>query len=372
MNRRKRPPVKPADRGPAILDEQRLLGDLLRGVSRSFYLTLRVLPKDLRGPVGLAYLLARAADTIADTRTVSPDLRLTCLLKFRDQIRGPSQANVLREIGEAVAGRQDLSFERELLTVLPQAFSLLEATAEPDRGMVRGVVATLTEGMEFDLTTFPAEDSGRVAALPGYDALDRYTYLVAGCVGEFWTRISAAHTPPLAHWNLERMGEKGVRFGKALQHTNVLRDVPKDLRLGRCYLPESWLSPVGLTPYDLLDPCSGVRARPALVLGVQQALDHFSAAEEYILAIPKRCLRLRLAALWPALIGLATLSRLVRNHGWLDPEKPSRVNRRWVYRMMARSWACGRSNALIRAWIGGLRRQVQSGLLAPGGGVPAA
>ncbi|SVB50912.1 uncharacterized protein METZ01_LOCUS203766, partial [marine metagenome] len=46
----------------------RLLKDVLEGVSRSFYLTIRVLPKNLREPIGLAYLLARTADTIADRR----------------------------------------------------------------------------------------------------------------------------------------------------------------------------------------------------------------------------------------------------------------------------------------------------------------
>jgi len=45
-----------------------LVGDLLRRVSRSFYLSLAILPRALREPLGLAYLLARASDTVADTR----------------------------------------------------------------------------------------------------------------------------------------------------------------------------------------------------------------------------------------------------------------------------------------------------------------
>ena len=344
------------------MDQQRLLGGLLRGISRSFYLTLRVLPRDLRGPVGLAYLLARAADTIADSRLVDADLRLDCLLKFRDQITGPSDPRILREIEDAVSGRQDESFERELLRVLPQAFSLLEATWGPDREMVRRVVVTLTQGMEFDLRTFPAEDSGRVAALPDFTALDGYTYLVAGCVGDFWTRISVAHTSALARWDVEGMADAGIRFGKALQLTNVLRDVPGDLRLGRCYLPRSWLASAGLGPCELLDPNASLAAREALFTGVELALGHFSAAEEYILAIPRRCLRLRLAALWPVLIGLATLALLVRNEEWLDPLNQSRVDRSWVYRMMARSWFCGCSDVVLKRWIGGLRGQVKDGM----------
>jgi len=65
-----------------------LLGSLLKNVSRSFYLTLRVLPLGLREPIGLAYLLARAADTIADTSLIPPARRLELLLLVRARING--------------------------------------------------------------------------------------------------------------------------------------------------------------------------------------------------------------------------------------------------------------------------------------------
>ncbi|MCI0440527.1 MAG: squalene/phytoene synthase family protein, partial [Chloroflexi bacterium] len=149
---------------------------------------------------------------------------------------------------------------------------------------------------------------------------------------------------------------------KALQLTNVLRDVPKDLRIGRCYLPQSELARLGMTPEDLLEPSNGARARPALVSGMRATLEHYQYAEEYLLAIPRRCGRLRLAAAWPILIGLGTLAKLARNEAWLSPGQPTRVSRRWVYRMMALSLAVARSNAMMRAWIAGLRRQVESGL----------
>ena len=69
-----------------------LLGPLLKGVSRSFYLTLRVLPAGMRDPIGLAYLLARAADTIADTSLIAPARRLELLLSLRDQVNGASRS----------------------------------------------------------------------------------------------------------------------------------------------------------------------------------------------------------------------------------------------------------------------------------------
>src|SRR5262245_42072132 len=69
-----------------------ILGPLLKSVSRSFYLTLRVLPRGLRDPVGLAYLLARAADTIADTQLIAPAQRLDLLLTFRARVNGNPEA----------------------------------------------------------------------------------------------------------------------------------------------------------------------------------------------------------------------------------------------------------------------------------------
>src|SRR5256712_11186491 len=71
-----------------------LLGDLLRQVSRSFYLSLAILPTALREPIGLAYLLARAADTIADTELVARKDRLAHLETVR-RACGGEPADVL-------------------------------------------------------------------------------------------------------------------------------------------------------------------------------------------------------------------------------------------------------------------------------------
>ena len=345
-----------------IATRERLLKGLLRGVSRTFYLTLRALPRSLRGPVGLAYLLARAADTIADTRLLPPRDRLKHLLAFRGQIEGPATVHALGEIRLASTDKGSTPDERALLAFLPELFSMLEALPEADRARVRSVVVTLTRGMEMDLTNFPAEDSGRIVALKDAAELDRYVYYVAGCVGEFWTEITMAHTAPLKGWDANGMAEIGVRFGKALQLTNVLRDIPRDLRIGRCYLPETELTRAGVTPKELLDPSVGSRARPVLAAGIEAALEHYRASEGYVLAMPRRCLRLRLAALWPVLIGLATLARLAGNEGWLDPARPTRVTRGWIYRMLVLSVPCALSDGLIRAWIGHLRKRVGEGL----------
>ena len=348
------------------VDERLLLDDVLKGVSRSFYLSIRVLPRGMRKPVALAYLLARAADTIADTRALPPAVRLERLLAIRARLRGPGQPHdfgaVCDSSDEHDLGHGISADEATLLRIVPQLLQLLNTLSEADREQVKRAVTTLSQGMELDLITFPPEDSGSVASLTTPERLDRYTYLVAGCVGEFWTAVTMTYERRLAHWGYKEMSALGVRFGKALQLTNVLRDVPRDLRSGRCYLPASDLEAQGLSPTDLLDSTNGHRARQVLVRWIQRALDHFEAAEAYLLALPRRCVRLRLAALWPILLGLATLEILARNHDWLDPAHPSRVRRRWVYGMMARSIVVVSSDTLLRFWIRRLRRNVERAL----------
>ncbi len=340
----------------------RVLNDVLKGVSRSFYLTIRILPKNLREPVGLAYLLARAADTIADRRAGFPGECLQNLLTLRTQVAGPADLTLLQElVSQAMEGTSSPR-EQAMFGALIDAFALLESLDAADRDRVRWVVTTLTQGMEMDLTNFPGEDSAELAGVASAEELDRYIYLVAGCVGEFWTKVAAAHEPSLKDWDLAHMSQAGVRFGKALQLTNVLRDLPRDLRMGRCYLPADELAAAGLAPKDLLDPENEHRARPVLVPWMRTALGHFDAAEEYLLAVPRRSVRLRLACLWPLLLGLATLARVARGGTWLDPDTTVKVSRRWVYRMMALSLPAVASNSLLRLWIRSLRRQVEDAI----------
>ncbi|WP_316155236.1 phytoene/squalene synthase family protein [Cupriavidus sp. BIC8F] len=337
-----------------------LLGPLLKGVSRSFYLTLRVLPVHMRDPVGLAYLLARAADTIADTSLIPPQRRLALLLSLRDQVNGATADTALADsIAAEVAGRQEQSDERILLESLGPALAVLAQLEPDDQQAVRQIVSTLSEGLEFDLRTFPDEHAGRIVALGEPEELDRYTYLVAGCVGEFWTSMTAAHVPG-AIGVPDTMLRRGVRFGKALQMTNVLRDCGKDLRIGRCYLPATMLHQHGLSPQDLLLPDASLRARALMRELVRKTLDHFHEAMAYTLAIPPHFIRLRLACLWPVLIGMETLLLLVGNDDWLDPAKTSRLQRGKVYRIIACSLPMVLSNSLLRIWFARQMRNIDA------------
>jgi len=329
-----------------LTSSDELLGDLLRQVSRSFYLSLAILPRPLREPLGLAYLLARAADTVADTRLIARSERIGHLDTLRRAYTG-APADVAG-VAAACAPPQAHAAERRLLERVGAVLAAVAALPPSDRERVRGVLTTITDGMLFDLDRFPGEDAASLAALDTLDDLDRYTYLVAGCVGEFWTDLHLAHRSRLAGWDAATMRATGVRFGKALQMTNVLRDVPSDLGHGRCYLPARELAGLGLVPADLLTPGGAARARPLLTRLLGIALGHYDAAWRYTLAIPRREWRMRLACAWPLLIGQATLEALAAHPNPLAAA-PVKISRAAVRAILARSTLTIGSNSALAA-----------------------
>src|ERR1044071_4977148 len=110
------------------------LNALLKQNSRSFYLTLRVLPGPIRPQISLAYLLARTTDTIADTDLVPLERRLGALDALRARILGLNEKPV--ELGELVK-HQGTSEERVLLEHCEQALELLGSLAPGDVQKIR-------------------------------------------------------------------------------------------------------------------------------------------------------------------------------------------------------------------------------------------
>jgi len=311
----------------------RLLGPLLKEVSRSFYLTLRVLPARIHPQIGLAYLLARTTDTIADTNLASVELRLEALRALRDRILGTRQDKF--DFGP-LSAQQTTPAEKILLEEHEASLQLLDRLQPADCDRVRQVLRIIISGQELDLQRFARGSVDRVIALQTEEELNDYTYRVAGCVGEFWTRICRAHLFPAARLDENFLLAQGVRFGKGLQLVNILRDMSADLRLGRCYLPEQKLSTASLTPRDLLEAANEPRLRPLYDEYLGKAQENLMAGWAYTNALPFRSARVRLACAWPVLIGLDTIQRLRRGNV-LDPQKRIKISRGEVKKWIARS-----------------------------------
>jgi len=327
-----------------------LLTDLLEAVSRSFYLTLRVLPPVIRPQIGLAYLLARTTDTIADTELVPLEQRVGALQKMRERILGQSTARL--DFGD-LARHQGSPAERALLESCEAGLALLQTFSAADQQLIRDVLDIIISGQELDLRRFgslastlqragdkpkPELEPGvqRIVALKTDAELDDYTYRVAGCVGEFWTKLCRAQVFPKARLDDSFLLTNGVRFGKGLQLVNVLRDLPADLRKGRCYLPADRLAGIGLAPADLLRPDNEFKLRPLYAEYLDRAETHLAAGWAYTNALPWRCARVRLACAWPILVGVKTLERL-RAGNVLDSQQRIKISRREVRGMVAQS-----------------------------------
>jgi farnesyl-diphosphate farnesyltransferase len=315
------------------VEETDLLTSLLKQVSRSFYLTLRVLPGGIRKPIGLAYLLARTTDTIADTGLVAPEQRLAALQDLRERIQGRRDQPL--DFG-GLARRQASCAEAALLENCEASLAPLRGLPSADAQLVREVLETINSGQELDLRRFAGASAQSLVALNTDAELDDYTYRVAGCVGEFWTRICRAHLFPEAPLDMAFLLANGVRFGKGLQLVNILRDVAEDLRHGRCYLPAERLAASALKPWDLLQPANEPQLRPLYHAYLDRAEAHLRAGWAYTNALPRWSVRVRLACAWPILIGRETLKRL-RAGNPLDPAQRIKISRPEVRQLMLRS-----------------------------------
>lgn len=355
-------------------DEQKnlLLKDILASVSRAFYLSIWVLPTLVREPIGVTYLLARAADTIADNPQVEPKVRLDDLVKWQaileakeDPEKNQAFWDYLKNYVQTKAQSAPLATsvgpspgsltegEGRLLTRLADVYSLylkLDLFAQQE---ALTVVSTLIEGMKLDLKFFPG-------AFTTDEQLDNYAYLVAGCVGQFWSRITAHYLQAIKAEDLPTMEKWGINFGRGLQYVNILRDFPRDLRCGRLYVHcpglEIFLQPTNQKDEQLLP------FKAQLWPWINRALAYLEEGLYYIQKTPKKAWLLRLSTIWPLAIGLGTLLEMAQNPGWPSFSQRVKVSRLWVYTMMALSLVLVWSNSALGWAFGYMRLKIYDSL----------
>ena len=307
---------------------------LLEANSRSFFLTLKVLPKRMRRSVGLLYLLARVADTIADSKIGEVQVLLDALEAW-DATTG-DQGGDVPDLSH-LAALQALDAERELLEQASLSVHALNDTSDDDVVMIRTCLKIIIGGQALDLRRFgPSNDKDEISVLDDDEALDDYAYRVAGSVGEFWTNMTLHHMfPRNSDLHSDAWMADGVRFGKALQMTNILRDIPEDLRFGRCYVPVTRLEAIGLTPDDLRNPASMEAFRPVYDELLDLTDAHLEAAVRYTLRLPGHARRLRLACMLPIIIGQRTVD-LLRTSNVLDASERVKVQRSEIKSILRR------------------------------------
>src|SRR5262245_53428634 len=217
-------------------------------------------------------------------------------------IQGTASREVVTELVASFVSLQENENERRLLESLPDYLVCLDAMAHADRNDIRIALEKIIRRQILDLQWF--DTPGHIRSLSTAADLDEYTYLVAGCVGEFWTRLCFRHIRQFANRTEDEMLARGKRYGTALQLINVLRDVGSDLRTGRCYFPEHELNAAHLSPLQIFSEPE--RFQPIYRIWLEKAKAGLVSGMEYSRAINNR--RVRAATVLPALIGARTLA----------------------------------------------------------------
>jgi len=211
------------------------LEDLLEKTSRTFALSIPVLPEPTRRQVMIAYLLFRIADTFEDAAHWPPERRQEALGEFEALLRDHSPEDARRLSARWVAaGPSPHAGYCELIARVPfvlESFFSLDSDAVSS---VRDHVIRSARGM----AGFVARSHGDALVLKDLEDLKAYCYAVAGIVGEMLTDLFLLKRDLLVPVAAS-LRERAATFGEALQLVNILKDSSVDLSEGRSFLPTS-------------------------------------------------------------------------------------------------------------------------------------
>ncbi|MEM8998038.1 MAG: squalene/phytoene synthase family protein [Acidobacteriota bacterium] len=225
------------------------LDDLLTKTSRTFALSIPLLPEPTRLEVTLGYLLFRIADTFEDAKDWAIDRKVEALHRFCELLElgcdptakaGAGGDRAFRRIlEEAAAGWADAApidhdGYQELLREVPDVLEAFFALDEPARGLIREHVTRTSVGM----ADYVARTRDGELALRDLEDLQHYCYIVAGIVGEMLTELFLLGRPELSAV-ADGLRRRARRCGEAQQLVNILKDSAFDADEGRSYLAGS-------------------------------------------------------------------------------------------------------------------------------------
>lgn len=194
---------------------------ILESVSRTFALTIPLLPNGLEKVVGNTYLLCRIVDTIEDATCVDPTTKQELSTLFIKTVLDHSLSEqFVRECLIALINHPNHN-EKDLIENIPRVLRVLQSCDERQRHAVAKCVQIMSEGMSY----FHIRQNQ--IGLEDLQEFEKYCYVVAGVVGEMLTTLFALHSPAFAK-AISGKESLAIAFGQALQMTNILKDSPED------------------------------------------------------------------------------------------------------------------------------------------------
>ena len=252
-----------------------------RASGSSFYTAMRIMPKAQREAMYEIYSFCRKVDDIADSPGPR-DKRIEQLKLWRSDI-------------DAIYSGSGVTRSRSLVRAVKEF------------GLRREDFQAVIDGMEMDV-------HADIRA-PDWATLDAYCDRVASAVGRLCVRVFGMEEKPgiiLAY-----------HLGRALQLTNILRDIDEDAAIGRLYLPREALQAAGILSNDPAYVMAHPNIGQACEQVVARAREHFAEAER----VMGKCARKTVRA--PRIMGVAykaILTQLIKR-GWAAPRAPVKVSK---------------------------------------------
>jgi presqualene diphosphate synthase len=247
----------------------------------SFYAAMRILPQEQREAMFQIYSFCRQVDDIADSDGPR-DQRLAALQQWREDIDALYQGHPPARLRDYVASVKQFGLEREDFLAI-------------------------VDGMEMDV---PQD-----IRAPDLATLDLYCDRVASAVGRLSVKV----------FGLPR--EDGIllahHLGRALQLTNILRDIDEDAAIGRLYLPSEGLAQAGISSTDPLIVAADPAVPKVCAPLVERARDHFAQADAIMARNSRRAVRA------PRIMSkyYGSILALLVARGFANPRTPVRLNK---------------------------------------------
>lgn len=303
---------------------------ILSSVSRTFALTIPLLPSIIEKVVGNTYLLCRIVDTIEDAAELNPQTKQKLSQLFLDVVlqKVPVEFFV-QPCLEALNhyGNQD---ELDLIAHTPTVLRILHTCSGDDRAAVSRCVSIMSEGMSY----FHGKQTQ--VGLQNLQEFEKYCYVVAGVVGELLTTIFSNYSAEFAK-RIQGHEDLAIAFGQALQMTNILKDSPEDRARG-----VSW-KPVGMSQEQLL------------VIAYEKLQDSLN----YILLIPKEELGIRRFCFLAFGLAVMTLAKIAKQKEISDKEEV-KLSRKTVMAFYTFTKFAVKSDALMRIFFNRFSKSIKA------------
>ena len=336
--------VPVAEPDPSALREaRRFCAAVLPRVSRTFALSIRVLPGELGRSVLAAYLVCRIADTVEDAPALDAPAKAALLDGLMAALDDASAADAYPHRAAAVTGNDA---HVELVRNADRVLLVYRALPDASRARVRHWVREMVGGMRDFVLRYP--EGIRIQTLDEYR---EYCYYVAGTVGYMLTDLWRLHTSSIDDARYEVLRERCRAFAEALQTVNILKDVAADAEHeNSIYVPAHELVAQGSGHATLLSPAHLERNAAALRTLLDLARADCELALEYLLLLPRRAVSIRLFCLLPLAFAFATLRELLRSTAMLRPGGTVKFARSEVRALLAAAPLVVGSNSAVR-WL---------------------